>query len=34
VRNWAKSDTTSAKKHEVALRLLQELSLLAAEARG
>lgn len=34
VRNWARGDTTSAKKHEAAMRLLQQLSLLSAEGRG
>jgi hypothetical protein len=34
VRNWAKGDTTAAKKHEAALRQLRELSVLAGEGRG
>lgn len=34
VRHWAKANTTAARKHEAALRLLQALGLLQREARG
>jgi hypothetical protein len=34
VRNWPKADTTAAKKHEAALRLLRGLSLLSGGGRG
>jgi hypothetical protein len=34
VRNWARADTTAAKKHEAALKQLRELSLLTGDGRG
>lgn len=34
VRNWAKSDATACSKHEAAMQLLRQLSLLSGEGRG